>query len=1691
MKIAPSGTANPPWGKGGRGGGRGGYTGRGYGGNKGNAHDHQQRTSKGPAFAGETAELEGSIFDLVGGSKQALSYTKSIEKLRWYLGIKTKGGAEIAQCIKDDLSEPKYIVPPDLASDATASAKRIHDKLLDKMVDRMDLFEQNRKTLYTLVWGQCAESVRARLEEMDGFDSAEDMMDGMALLRLLRSVMQNYQDKKYGVMAREEAKGMYRKFHQLPGQSPRDYHDAFKSIYQMLATNGAAPKPSNTTIAMVRKENDSDEEAVAAAAEAEMAMVFLIGASPAYHKVMDELANQFLTNRDAYPKTLSEAFALLSGWQDTEPNRGAGRDGMACANVGNGADGAEGGVALANKGKREKKDISCFACGATGHYSYETECPKHAEHKPAGDDDGGGKPPAKENKAGVTLTTVGITLTAEATGFEIHPDWLLLDNQANVDVFVNNDLLTNIRRAETSLTIHSTAGESVTDLVGDFNGYGTVWYHPGGIANILSLSRVAQKPGMVVAYDQNMDKFTLTKPDGGVRTFYQTNGLYVSKLTDGVVMLNTVAANKSKYTNADYERATVARKLQVIMGRPSTKELLRLVDNKLLKNCPVTREDIMAAEHIFGPDVGSLRGKTVRRAPHAALVAPVGALPIEIMARYRVVTLTADIMFVNKMMFLVTFSRNIRFGTVEKLGGKSDAVVLTALKDVVKRYRGGGFSVEMLMTDGEFESLRGDLAAMRVNLNTTARDEHVGDIERYIRTVKERTRATYNTLPFERMPNRMVIEIVYTSVFWLNSFPSPNGISDTLSPREIVLRQSLDYNRHCQLEFGTYVQTHEQHDNSMVPRTTGAIALRPTGNAQGGHFFMSLTTGRRLVRNNWTALPLPQDVIERLRDLANREQRSLAARQRTGPGLAFLNRNQLAFDDDDALLIAGVGALDDHIAGVNAYEEAHDDDFDDFDQQHDYDVIANDEQPELHNEYDADEAPPDAAEAYDAAEVPLDDAHAAHEEAHEANGVPLDDAHDEALFNEAHEAPAVPPEPGIAVADIDARMDADYGARTRDGMRNRRERDYSHLFGHGQQHVTNGATLGAQAGEVSGDRVATGNRGTIVVETVVEETDNGDVLSPCPNRDGDNTAQTDQDGGRDPKAETDAADDAAEAAVLAFIFAQVSMKKGLKLYGDKAEAAVEEELQQLHDRKVMMPVEADSLSYAEKKKALEYLMFLKEKRTGKIKGRGCADGRKQRVYTAKEEASSPTVSIESIMLTSVIDALEGRHVATADIPGAFMQADMDETVHMRLVGTMVELLLRIAPEYEQYVVIEGGQKVLYVLLLKALYGTMRAALLFWRKLTSKLQEWGFALNPYDPCVANKTIDGTQCTVLWHVDDLKISHVDRKAVDTVLGLLSTEFGNEAPLTVCHAKVHDYLGMRIDYTEPGKVKFTMFDYIDGMLGTLGNEMSGTAASPAANHLFDVNPNATLLDKAKAEMFHQYTAKLLFLCKRARPDIQTAVAFLTTRVKGPDDDDYKKLRRVMRYLRATKDMPLTLEADHTHVLKWWVDASFAVHPDMKGHTGGLLSMGKGAVYGTSRGHKMVTRSSTEAELVSLYDVLPQILWTRNFLDAQGYRVRDSVVHQDNKSTILLAENGRMSSSKRTRHLNIRYFFVTDCVKAKELSIKYCPTEEMVSDYFTKPLQGTLFRKMRDLIMNVDPAAADRWDHRSVLDDDVGSVS
>ena len=191
-------------------------------------------------------------------------------------------------------------------------------------------------------------------------------------------------------------------------------------------------------------------------------------------------------------------------------------------------------------------------------------------------------------------------------------------------------------------------------------------------------------------------------------------------------------------------------------------------------------------------------------------------------------------------------------------------------------------------------------------------------------------------------------------------------------------------------------------------------------------------------------------------------------------------------------------------------------------------------------------------------------------------------------------------------------------------------------------------------------------------------------------------------------------------------------------------------------------------------------------------------------------------------------------------------------------------------------------------------------------------------------------------------------------------------------------------------------------------------------------------------------------------------------------------------MKYLDSTADMPLVLSADDSGQIRWWIDASFAVHSDMKSHTGATLSMGKGAIYSTSGKQKHVTRSSTEAEIVAVHDVMPQIIWTGYFLDAQGFNIKNTIMYQDNTSSILIEKNGRQSSSKHTRHMNIRYFFIKDQVESKHIRIEHCPTAEMIADFFTKPLQGATFRKLRDHVMNLHPTSkyhSNQLGDRSVL--------
>ncbi len=366
----------------------------------------------------------------------------------------------------------------------------------------------------------------------------------------------------------------------------------------------------------------------------------------------------------------------------------------------------------------------------------------------------------------------------------------------------------------------------------------------------------------------------MTKPDGTMFEFKQSeSGLYyydlVSNKCKGVVMVNTVASKRSRYTNEDYLRAVLACQLQIRVGHPSTKDFLWIVAQNQLPNCLITRDDILVAEDIFGPDIGSLKGKTTQRKPHQVRSA-VSPLPLEIIERYRSLTLCANLMYVNRNLFLLTISHNLKFGMIEALPNRLEATLIMGLVSTVRVYKQRRFSISFGLTDGEFNMPRiwESLAGKGVALDSTGHDEHVGDIKCYIGTMKELMHATYNTLPFTHMPPHLVIKMAKQAIFWLHSFPRVDGVSNHMSPREIMTGQRLDYAQHCRFEYGEYVQSHEQHDSSMTPCTIGALAFWPTGNAQGTWCFMSLLTGQVLKWNHATQLPMPHEVIDTIHQMA-------------------------------------------------------------------------------------------------------------------------------------------------------------------------------------------------------------------------------------------------------------------------------------------------------------------------------------------------------------------------------------------------------------------------------------------------------------------------------------------------------------------------------------------------------------------------------------------------------------------------------------------------------------------------------------------------------------------------------------------------------------------------------------------------------------------------------------------------------
>jgi hypothetical protein len=507
-------------------------------------------------------------------------------------------------------------------------------------------------------------------------------------------------------------------------------------------------------------------------------------------------------------------------------------------------------------------------------------------------------------------------------------------------------------------------------------------------------------------------------------------------------------------------------------------------------------------------------------------------------------------------------------------------------------------------------------------------------------------------------------------------------------------------------------------------------------------------------------------------------------------------------------------------------------------------------------------------------------------------------------------------------------------------------------------------------------------------------------------------------------------------------------------------------------KQTLLPLNWSELTYKQRKSAIRSFIFMKEKFDAegtflKLKSRLTANGRQQdRVYIENSfgSVSSPTLAMSSLMTILSIAKSEARYMATIDVGSAYLNADMSkEDVIMILDKTVAEQYIKIRPEVANMLNDKGE---LYVKLQRALYGSLQASRLWYENISSFLSKNGYVANKTDPCVFNKWIGNECITVGIYVDDLIITATDKKLIKKLRDALIEEYKE---VNYMDGNKITYLGMLLDNSHKEYVSITMPQFIDDLVSDMQLGPGDFSKTPASSKLFNIISNDELLSDDERERFHTNVAKLLYLGKRARPDVLLAATFLCTRVRSPGKDDLKKLGRCVRYLNKTKstiDYRINATKDLLEMCVY-VDASFAVHDTYRSHSGAVLTVGKNTViYTESLKQKLNAKSSTEAELIAISDVLPQIIANRNFLEEQLRQTITLNLFQDNKSTMALIKNGR-PLAKSTRHINIRFFLTSDYSNRNEITVHHLASENMIADFYTQPLQGKLFRKHRDAIM------------------------
>ena len=401
--------------------------------------------------------------------------------------------------------------------------------------------------------------------------------------------------------------------------------------------------------------------------------------------------------------------------------------------------------------------------------------------------------------------------------WELYRSAILLDTGASTSIIRDQDLLTDIGAREPPLTSLTNGGPHSYGYSGIYHGLQQplpIWYTPDSVGNILALCDV-RRLCCIMLDTATEAVFLVHLLDTTVLCFVEhTNGLYLllpstNRITKfpahSYSCVSTAADNCAVFTHQELEGADHARQLYRTIGHLSQQKFETILDHGSILNCPVTKVDAQCANIIYGPDLAYLKGKTTEHpaSPHVATQVH-SPLPTEIAKYYLSVTLCLDFFYVQCLPFVHAISWKIGYRQAVAVSDRAKETMLSFANKSMLKYTKHGFEVVDVHTDKEFKCLRESLG--NVPLEICRPNEHVPEVKRSIRTMKETMQATAHGLRYHRLPKLMIVELVAMATHCLNGFPKDDGVSEHMSPCSIVTRRArMDYNK-LPLEFGSYVQ---------------------------------------------------------------------------------------------------------------------------------------------------------------------------------------------------------------------------------------------------------------------------------------------------------------------------------------------------------------------------------------------------------------------------------------------------------------------------------------------------------------------------------------------------------------------------------------------------------------------------------------------------------------------------------------------------------------------------------------------------------------------------------------------------------------------------------------------------------------------------------------------------------------------